>query len=105
MTHIGQLKCSDFSDDPDSYISHTKVVNFDIVYNDVGRYSEQKKPTKSYQTVKDSDVKKMLKSEKDKAVAACLCSDRHNIFVEKSLCYSYFKDKYIMPDSREVFEK
>ena len=53
-----------------------------MIYKDVGRYSEQSKPSKFYQTAKNSDVKKMPKSEKDKAVAARLHFDRSDIFVE-----------------------
>ena len=53
-----------------------------MIYKDVGRYSEQSKPSKFYQTAKNSDVKKMPKSEKDKAVAARLRFDRSDIFVE-----------------------
>ena len=64
LTYIDQLKYSDFSAHPDSYISCTKVVNFDMIYKDVCRYSEQSKPTKFYQTVKNSDVKKMPKGVK-----------------------------------------
>ena len=56
-----------------------------MVYNDVGKYSEQSKPTKIYQTVKNSNVKKLLKSEKNEAVAGCLCFDRPDISVKKFL--------------------
>lgn len=79
LTNIDQLKYSHFSDDPNSSISCNKVLNFDMICKDVGRYSEQSKPTRFYQTVTNSYVKKMLKSEKDKAVAACLRSDSPDI--------------------------
>ena len=66
MTYIDQLKYSDFLGNLGSYISRTRVANFDMTYKDVGSYSEQSKSTKFYQTVKSSDVKKMPKSVKDK---------------------------------------
>ena len=86
MTWIEQLKYSNFFDDLDWYISCTRVVNFNMIYKDVGRYSEQSKPTKFYQTLKNFDAKKLLKSEKDEPAAGCLRSHRPRIFVEKSLC-------------------
>ena len=86
MTWKDQLKYSNFLDDLDLYISCTRVVNFNMIYNDVGRYSEQSKPTKIYQTVKNSNMKKLLKSEKNEAVAGCLRFDKPDISVEKFLC-------------------
>ena len=47
-------------------------------------------PHTFYQTVREKDVKKMLQKDKKKAVAACIRSDRKDIFVGKKIAFSHF---------------
>ena len=45
---------------------------------------------KFYQTVREKDIKKMPQKDKKKVIAACIRSDRKDIFVEKKLAFSHF---------------
>ena len=68
MTYIDQLKYERFSEDPDGYLKKTKVVNFDIIYNQITGTPRQNSDN-YYQTVSTSDVKKMPQKEKK----SCQC--------------------------------
>ena len=89
LTYIDQLKCESFTNDPDKYLEKAEVVNFEMIHNRC-RGHPRKFSNGYYQTVVQSDVKKMSQKERKKAVAACLRSERKDSFVEKKLTLSHF---------------
>lgn len=46
-----------------------------------------------YQTVRILDVKRMSQKDWEKAVSACLRSERKDIYVDKELALSHFLEK------------
>ena len=83
MTYIDQLKYKDFTSNPDTYLEKAEIINFDMIYVRCGCRPQQYSD-KYYQTVRASDVFKMSQKEKNKAVSACLRSERKDLFVEKN---------------------
>ena len=45
---------------------------------------------KFYQTVREKNVSNMSQKDRKKTVAACLRSERKDVFVEKKLAFSHF---------------
>ena len=75
--------------DPDKYLEEAEVINFDMINARCGR-SPQQYFNRNYQTVHTSDIRKMSRKERKKAVSTCLRSEQKNIFVNKKLTLSYF---------------
>ena len=96
----------DFEKNSDQYIKNVKIVSFDKIYRSIGfkpinnslvkfrkLTSEELsnfKPLRQYQTVDSKMVDKIPQPKKSKAVAACIRSDRKDIFVTKLLCLIIF---------------
>ena len=89
MTYIDQLKYKRFMSDPDKYLEKAEAINFDMIHARCGRSSQQYS-NRHYHTVHTFDVRKMSQKGRKKAVAACLRSERKDIFVDKILTLSHF---------------
>ena len=88
LTYIDQSKHEHFTKDLDGYLKKAEVVNFDIIHNQC-RGTCSQSSDKHYQTVRTSDVKKMLQKERKKAVGAYLRSERKDLGVKKSSFFSF----------------
>ena len=100
LTYIDQLKYKEFISDPDAAVKNTKVINFDMIHAQCWG-TPRTHSDNFYQTVREKDVKKMLQKDKKKAVAACIRSDRKDIFVEKKLAFTHFlgEQKWVIAKS------
>ena len=84
MTYIDQLKYNEYSSDSDNYISDAKIENFDIIQSQyLG--DARKNSGKFYQTVETHILKNMPEEVQEKAVSACLRTERNDVFVPKKL--------------------
>ena len=93
MTCIDKIKYEEYSRDPDKYVSQANIVNFDLIHAQCG--GETRSLSKQfYQTVRKSHIAGMPVEEKNKAVSACLRSDRSDVFVEKKLAFEHFRNSY-----------
>ena len=89
LTYVDQWKYKEFISDPDTDVKNTKVVNFDMIHAQC-RGTPRTHSDNFYQTLREKDVKKMPQKDKKKVIAACIRSDRKDIFVETKLAFSNF---------------
>ena len=82
MTWYDQIKYKEFSRNADEYLKKKHVIHFDIIHAQY-RGRNRQYLDRHYQTVSFEHVKKMLQKE-EKVLAACFCSDRKDLFVEKN---------------------
>ena len=86
MTYHDHVKYEEYARDPDRYLSRANIVNFDLTHAQC-RFEKPSLSKKFYQTVSKSHVDAMPSQEKDKAVSACLRSERTDVFVEKKIIF------------------
>ena len=89
MTYIDQLKWKKFISDPDASIKNIKVINFEMIHAQ-GRVTPCTHSNQLYQTVREKIVAKMSKQDRKKTLAACLRSERKDVFVEKNQLFLIF---------------
>ena len=89
MTYIEQARYKDFISDPDTAIKNTKIINFEMIHAQC-RGTPRTHSDEFYQTVREKNVSKMPQKDRKKTVAACLRSERKDIFIEKKLAFSHF---------------
>ena len=88
LTHIDQIKYKEFIFDPDTAIKNTKIINFEMIHAQC-RGTPRTDSDQFHQTVREKNVSKMPQKDRKKTVAACLRSERKDIFIEKN--FSFFR--------------
>ena len=80
LIYIDHLKYERFISDLDKYLEKAEVMNFEMIHNRC-RGNPRIFPNKNYQTVVNSDVKKLSQKEIEKTAGACLHTERKDIFI------------------------
>ena len=101
MTYISRLEYERFEEDRDNYLENAKVVNFDIINNEI-KGTMLEKSIQDYKTVHTNDLRQMPASDKDAALAACFRSKRKDLHVDKDLADEYFKTWYYNSSSSHL---
>ena len=83
MIYIDQLNYKEFLSNPDAAIKNTKLINFEMMHAQF-RGTPHMHSHQFYQTVREKNVAKMPQKDRKKTVAACLRSERKEVFVEKN---------------------
>ena len=89
MIYIDQLNYKEFLSNPDTAIKNTKLINFEMMHAQC-RGMPRMHSHQFYQTVREKNVAKIPQKDRKKTVAACLRSERKEVFVEKKLAFSRF---------------
>ena len=101
MTYIDRLNYEHFENNWDTYLENVKVINFDIIHNQI-RGTPLEKTIKEYKTVQKKDLKQMPLDDKDAAVAACFRSKREDLHIDKEVRDEYFKE---WENSKKICER
>ena len=101
MTYISRLEYERFEEDRDNYLENVKVVNFDIINNEI-KGTKLEKSIQDYKTVRTNDLRQMPASDKDAALAACFRSKRKDLHVDTDLTNEYFKTWYYSSSSSHL---
>ena len=85
-------KWEHFKENCDQYIKNVKIVNFDEIYRSIEfkPIDNSLKSIRQYQTVDSKMVNKIPQPKKFKAAAACIRSDRKEIFGTMSVASDHF---------------
>ena len=85
LSYLDDLKYEKYMEDPDTYFKNIKIINFDIIRNQI-LGEPMRKPIETYQTVHDADLVKYTPKAKEKFVSSAMRNQDHTrqlIYFEK----------------------
>ena len=85
LSYLDDLKYEKYMEDPDTYFKNVKIINFDIIRNQI-LGEPMRKPIETYQTVHDADLVKYTPKAKEKFVSSAMRNQDHTrqlIYFEK----------------------
>ena len=85
LSYLDDLKYEKYMEDTDTYFKNIKIINFDIIRNQI-LGEPMRKPIETYQTVHDADLVKCTPKAKEKFVSSAMRNQDHRrqlIYFEK----------------------
>ena len=95
------------TDNPDQYFSNVKLVNFDIIYNDIHK-RKLEKAIEEDQTICNKDVNNYKPEVQNSMLSSAHRSERNDIFFTEDLDRKHFLQKYPnieLPSMKKRFKK
>ena len=71
LSYLDNLKYEKYMEDSDTYFKNVKVINFDIIWNQI-LGEPMRKSIGTYQTVHDADLVKYILSAKERFVSSAM---------------------------------
>ena len=100
LSYLDDLKSEKYMGDPDTYFKNVKIINFDIIRNQI-LGEPMRKPIETYQTVHDADVVKYTPDAKEKFVSSA-------IYFEKNTVRNHFRVPFLSkknPNEKDTLKK
>ena len=91
LTSKDHSKYEQFERNRDTYLKNAEIFNFDIIHH-LCRGDKLEGFYRQYKTVLNSHFDNTPSEDKKLALAACMRCPRHDLYVQRDLMISYFKN-------------